>query len=183
MTEFVPAATLAAALPDVLDAPAAMTTVHMLCTRPAYNQRVFPDRISMSRRHGVEDDCEMQRPWLKLADGQPDPRIHVSILPLRVLDLIWRDRAATVHPGDTIIADLNTATASLPPGSLLRVGSAVLRVSDLWNNGCAKWKVRYGAAAHAWVSDPAHEGHRLRGILCSVEQDGETGLGDPITRL
>jgi hypothetical protein len=52
----------------------------------------------------------------------------------------------------------------------------VLRVSDLPNNGCAKWKVRYGADAMAWVvADPSL---RLRGVLCSVEVDGEVTLAD-----
>jgi len=183
MTDFASEAALAAALPDVLNAPKTRTTVHMLCIRPGYNQRVFPDSISTTRQHGVQGDGETRQPWLMDAAGQPDPRIQVSILPLRVLDLIWRDRTAMIHPGDTIITDLNTSTDSLPPGSLLQVGSAVLRVSDLWNNGCAKWKLRYGPAAHHWVHDAAHEQHRLRGILCSIVQDGEVAVGGTISRL
>ena len=52
----------------------------------------------------------------------------------------------------------------------------MLRVSDLPNDGCVKWKVRYGADAMAFITaDPRL---RLRGVLCSVEQDGEVTLSD-----
>lgn len=182
-TDFVTAEALAAALPDVLAAPMTDGPVHLLCTRPNYNKRVFPDRLTLTRTEGVVGDFEMGKPWLKLANGETDPRIQVSILPLRVLNLVWRNRETMAHPGDAIIADLNMTEANLPAGSLIRVGTAVLRVSDLWNDGCVKWKARYGRDAYIWVSAPAHEPLRLRGILCSVEQDGEIALGGRITRL
>lgn len=183
MTDMVTAEELAAALPHVLAAPATAAPVHLLCTRPARNQRQFPTRIVLSRSGGVDGDFEMREPWSKLEDGSPDPRIQVSILPLRVLDLVWRDRAAVAHPGDTIIADLNTSEEALPAGCLIRAGTAVLRVSDIWNRGCAKWRGRYGNAAYAWTSNPDHKIHRLRGILCAIEQDGEVAVGDSIERV
>lgn len=181
--DFVTADELSNALPDVLAAPVTDGPVHLLCTRPAYNKRVFPDRITLTCAQGIVGDFEMTKPWLKLANGSPDPRIQVSILSLRVLNLVWRNRTTTVHPGDAIIADINTAEANLPIGSLIRVGTAVLRVSDLWNDGCVKWKVRYGRDAYKWVSAPAHQHLRLRGIFCSIEEDGHVALGNKITRL
>lgn len=183
MTDMVTAEELAENLPHVLAAPATASPVHLLCTRPARNQRDFPDRIILRRDGGVQGDFEMREPWSRLEDGSPDPRIQVSILPLRVLDLVWRDRTAVAHPGDTIIADLNTSEEALPAGSLIRAGTAVLRVSDIWNRGCAKWRGRYGTAAYTWTSNPNHKIHRLRGILCAIEQDGEVALGDEIAKL
>lgn len=155
----------------------------MLCIRPACNKRVFPERIGLTRAGGVDGDFGTSQPWLKLEDGRADPRIQVSILPQRVLDLVWRDRATGAYPGDTVVADFDLSLANLPTGSLIRVGTAVLRVSDIWNNGCVKWKVRYGRPALAWIAAPEHEPLRLRGILCSVEKDGEVKLGDVISRL
>ena len=183
MTEFVTEEDLTSALPRVLDAPKTDSTVHLLCTRPDYNKRVFPKRITLTRARGIAGDFEMSKPWLKREDGSPDPRIQVSVLPRRVLDLVWLDREAQTHPGDAIIADFDMSLNNLPTGSLFRVGTAVLRVSDLWNDGCVKWKVRFGRPAYKWVSAPDHENLRLRGIFCSVEQDGEAALGDPIRRL
>ena len=171
---------LADALPHVLAAPKDETVVESLCFRPARNQRSFPDRLRLTRSEGIPGDRWLTEPWLQLPDGSPDPEIQVSILPLRVLDLVWRDREGTVHPGDPIVADLDCSTANLPPGTLLAVGTAVLRVSALFNEGCVKWKARYGAAARDWIEAPGHPDLRLRGILCAVEQDGEVAVGDAL---
>ncbi len=173
-------AELTAALPHVLDAPKDASTVHGLCFRPAFNQREFPATLRLTRDQGVPGERWLIAPWLKLPDGTPDPRIQVSILPLRVMDLVWRDREATPHPGDTIISDLDMSHANMPDGTLLRVGTAVLRVSDVFNDGCVKWKARYGRDAKDWITAPGHPALRLRGILCSVVTDGNVSLNDPI---
>jgi MOSC domain-containing protein YiiM len=65
----------------------------------------------------------------------------------------------------------------------LAAGSALLRVSGVFNDGCVKWKVRYGQAAKDWIVAPGHPGLRLRGVLCAVERDGAVRLGDTIRRV
>lgn len=163
------AAELAAALPHVLAAPKTDAAITCLCLRPAFGERAFPDHIVMTRAEGIPGERWTTLPWSRLADGSPDPRIQVSLLPARVMDLVWQDKTVP-HPGDPIVADLDMSVANLPVGTRIQAGTAVLRVSDLPNNGCAKWKVRYGADAMAWVvADPSL---RLRGVLCSVEVDG-----------
>ena len=179
-SDFVTAAELAAALPQVLTAPRDAAPITTLCRRPGFGLRDFPESLTLTRAEGVPGERWLTAPWLKLPDGRPDPSIQVSILPLRVLDLIWRDRAGTVHPGDNIVADLDCSLSNLPTGSLISAGTAVLRVSGEFNDGCVKWKARYGADAKAWITAPGHPELRLRGILCSVESDGEIRLGDPI---
>lgn len=174
---------LAAVLPDVLAAPRELGHIRLLCARPRPNQRSFPETLTLTRAAGVVGDFEMSRPWLELPDGSPDPRIQVSILPWRVLDLVWRERDRIAHPGDNIAVDMNLSHENLPEGSLLSVGTAILRISDVPNDGCVKWKVRCGKAAYDWVAAPAHAQLRLRGLFCSVEQDGLIGLGDVIRRL
>ena len=171
-------AELMAALPDIRAAPKTDVPVAGLCLRPGYGERRFPDRIAMTRAGGIAGERWATAPWLTLADGSPDPRIQVSILPLRVINLVWRDRVGTPHPGDPIVADLDCSLANLPLGTLVQAGTAVLRVSDEFNAGCAKWKVRYGADARAFLDAPGHAALRLRGVLCSVEMDGEVTLSD-----
>ncbi|WP_050524210.1 hypothetical protein [Pseudorhodobacter wandonensis] len=176
-------AELMAALPHIHAAPKTDSRVEQLCFRPARNQRTFPDHLTLTRAQGVPGERWLTEPWLRLPDGSPDPNIQVSILPLRVLNLVWAETDAEPHPGDTIIADLDTSEANLPAGTLLQAGSAVLRVSNLFNDGCVKWKARYGADAKNWITAPGHPQLRLRGILCAIEQDGILHLGDPITKL
>lgn len=179
----VSAAELAAALPHVRAAPKTDAPIAMLCFRPGFGLRTHPPSLRMTRAEGIPGERWLTHPWLRLPDGSPDPRIQISILPLRVLDLVWRNRDTTPHPGDSIVADLDTSAENLPPGSLIRAGSAVLRVSDEPNNGCVKWKARHGADAMAWIADPAHRAMGLRGILCAVEADGEVTLQDRLIRL
>jgi len=47
----------------------------------------------------------------------------------------------------------------------------------------AKWKVRLGKPAYTWIRAPAHAGLRLRGLFCSVEQDGVVTIDDKIKKL
>ncbi len=176
-------AELMAALPQVLAAPKTDARIDGLCFRPAFNQRQFPDSLTLTRDQGVPGERWLTAPWMKLPDGSPDPRIQVSILPLRVMDLVWRDREGQPHPGDTIVADLDMSEANLPAGTLLQAGTAVVRVSDAFNDACVKWKVRYGKDAKDWVTAPGHPPLRLRGVLCSVEQDGIVRLGDRLRKV
>jgi hypothetical protein len=169
-------ATLTAALPHVLAAPKTDAPIAMLCYRPDFNQRTFPDSLTLTKAAGIPGERWLKYPWLRLPDGTPDPRIQVSLLPTRVLDLVWQGRDATPHPGDPIVADLDMTDANTPPGTRIQAGTAVLRVSDEWNNGCVKWKARYGADALAWITTHPHL--RLRGLLCSIEQDGVVTVTD-----
>ena len=151
--------------------------------RPARNQRSFPERLTLTRAIGVAGDFGASLPWLKLPDGGPDPRIQVSLMSAPVLDLVWRDGNPHSQPGDNIVADLDLGHGNLPTGTLLQVGTAILRVSDVPNDGCAKWKVRCGRAAYDWTRYTAHAGYRLRGLYCSVEKDGVVALSDRVKRL
>jgi hypothetical protein len=174
-------AELEAALPQVLAAPRDAGTAAMLCFRPGPNLRTFPDWLTLTRDRGIPGERWLTAPWLRLPDGRPDPSIQVAILPLRVMNLVWRDRDGTPHPGDPIVADLDMTEANLPAGTLLRAGTATLRVSAVWNDACVKWKARYGEAAFDWVR--ANPALRLRGLLCAVETDGAVALGDPVAVL
>jgi hypothetical protein len=174
------AETLAAALPHVLAAPKDQGLVTSLCTRPARNQRAFPDRLTLTRASGIPGERWLTEPWLRLPDGRPDPAIQVSILSSRVLDLVWGGTEDPPHPGDPIVADLDLGEANLPEGALLQAGTAVLRVSGVFNDGCVKWKARYGQAARDWITAPGHPALRLRGVLCAVVEDGTVIIGDQL---
>jgi hypothetical protein len=174
---------LGAALPAILAAPRDGGVARLLCARPRPNVRTFPQVLTFTSALGVAGDFEASRPWLTLPDGRPDPRNQVSIMPWQVLDLVWRDRDRVPHPGDNIAVDMNLTEENLPEGTFLQAGTAILRISDEPNDGCVKWKVRCGRAAFDWITRSDHLPLRLRGLFCSVEQDGEMRLGDTLRRL
>ena len=171
-----------AALADVLAAPAE-AAVEVLCRRPDFGERDFRDTLELRVATGIENERWTKHPWLKLEDGSPDPRIQVSILQKRVLDLCWRDRENVVYPGDTMIADMNLGEANLPVGTRLQAGTAVLEVSDKFNDACAKWKKRHGRESFDWINRPENIQHRLRGVLCKIVQDGTVRVGDVLRKI
>jgi hypothetical protein len=174
---------LIAAIPHILAAPSDGAAISMLCRRPDYGQRAFVDALTVTRAQGIPGERWETAPWLRLPDGTAHPGIQICILQRRVLDLVWTDRENTPHPGDTFIADIDLSEANMPEGQLLAAGTAVLRVSEVFNDACVKWKVRYGAAAKAWVSAPDHRALRLRGVLCSVARDGVLRNGDILRKI
>ncbi|WP_425044250.1 MOSC domain-containing protein [Primorskyibacter sp. S87] len=171
------------ALPGIMAAPKDGAAIGMLCLRPGNGERRFVGSIEVTHDRGIPGERWNTRPWLTLPDGAPDPRIQICILQERVLEAIWLDRENTVHPGDTFIVDMDLSEPNLKAGQLLQAGSAVLQVSDLFNDACVKWKVRYGAAARDWVNASENRHLRLRGILCSVQRDGIIRNGDRLTKV
>lgn len=174
---------LDAAIPSICAAPKDGAAIEMLCTRPAYNQRCFVEHLELTPDGGIPGERWSTAPWLRTNSGAPHPGIQVSILQKRVLDLVWRDRENTVHPGDTFIVDMDLSEANLPIGQRLRVGEALLEVSDVFNTGCVKWKARYGTAARDWITRCGHPALRLRGVLCSIVEAGTIHNGDRLYKV
>lgn len=172
-----------AALPHILAAPKDRAIIDSLCFRTGYGERSFPQQISVSPERGIEGERWLRDPWLKRADGRPDPRIQISLIPKRVIDLCWRDRTNSPHPGDTIITDLDMSETNLPAGTRLQIGSAQVEVSDVFNTACAKWLARYGAPSVKWINHPPYRPLRLRGVLCAVVKAGQIGHTDLIVKL
>ena len=170
-------------MPDILAAPKDGAAVSLLCSRPARNQRAFPDQLEFTKAQGIPGERWATQPWLKLPDGSPDPQIQVCILSTRVLDAVWRDRDTVAHPGDTFCLDMDLGYDNLPVGQLLAIGDVILRVSEEFNTACSKWKVRFGRESFDWINDPDNKQYRLRGILCSIEQDGFISNGDIVRKI
>ena len=167
----------------ILDAPSNGAKIEQLCFRPDSGLRAFPDALDMTVNHGIIGERWITNPWLTLPNGKPDPRIQVSILSQRVMDLCWRDRANTVHPGDPIVVDMNLSAANLPVGTRLSAGSAILEVSDKFNTACIKWSDRYGNDSLRWINKRENRDFRLRGILCKIVRDGTVKVGDQLIKL
>ncbi len=172
-----------AALAHILAAPKSGATIGQLCFRPDFAARAFPETLDMTVKHGIIGERWTKQPWLTLPNGDPDPRIQVSILSKRVMDLCWRDRENTVHPGDPIVVDMDLGAENLPVGTRLSAGSAILEVSDKFNTGCIKWRDRYGDDSLRWINKRDRRDLRLRGVLCKIVKDGTVRVGDQLVKL
>jgi MOSC domain-containing protein YiiM len=97
---------------------------------------------------------------------------------IRVVDLITHDGVALDASGDNFLVDLDLSEAALPVGTRLRIGTAVLEVSDEPHTGCKKFRERFGLDALTWVND--HRDRRLRGMNCRVLEAGAVAVGDSV---
>lgn len=183
MSKHVTMAECVAALDHIKAAPKNSATIEQLCFRPDYAMREFPETLELTVEGGIKGERWSHSPWLKLADGSPDPRIQVSILSKRVMDLCWRDRDGTPHPGDPIVVDMDLSVENMPVGTRLKTGTAVIEVSDKFNTACAKWQQRNGDESLRWINMAEHRPYRLRGVLCRIVQDGVVRVSDQLTKL
>lgn len=157
--------------------------IDALCVRPGPSQREARDSLVLHPERGAIGDRWEIKTWLYLPDGRPDPRVQVTLCNSRVLAMIQSATGVDHHPGDTIFTDLDLSGDNIPVGSRLAVGNAVLAVSDVENDACAKFASHYGAAVFEWIRRPQHRPLRLRGLFARVLVGGVVNRGDPVRKL
>jgi hypothetical protein len=162
----------------ILSAPKDESSISLLCVRPEEGERVFPESVDFSVARGAIGDNWERGTWLTLDDGSPSPDVQVSILPKRIFDLVCE---GAIHPGDTVIADLDLSEKNLPIGQQLKLGEAIVEVGPEPNYGCDTWAHRYGNDALRFVAKKDHQPYRLRGVLCKIVKDGKVSVGDTIS--
>ena len=170
------------ALPNILCAPKDKAAVEKLCFRPDFGLREFTKQLTLTAENGVIGDRWQQHGWLRLPSGAPDRRIQISLLPKRVFQLLTC-LDTFIHPGDTMIVDMDMSEENLPSGCYLQLGSAILQVSDVFNTGCEKWSKRYGKESLIWINIPENKPKRLRGIFLQIIRDGIVHEHDLLTKI
>ena len=79
-------------------------------------------------------------------------------------------------------AQPTSALPMLPPGTRLRVGTALIEITPEPHTGCKKFHARFGSAALRWINHRDHRDERLRGVYGRVIEAGVVATGDVITR-
>lgn len=159
-------------------APRERGRIVQVCVRPDVDQRAFPGAVELCPRRGAIGDRWERRTWKHLPDGSPDPRVQVAMIEQRTLRWLQELTGCTHHPGDTFIVDLDLGTPHLPLGARLRVGEAVIEISDVENDACAKFARHYGADVFEWIRAAGNREKRLRGLFARVVTGGFVRDGD-----
>jgi len=163
--------------------PFGQAKVNSLCVRPGPDLREERTSVEFDPERGVIGDRWERKTWLYLPDGKPDPRVQVAICNFCVLAMIQEATGVRHHPGDTVFTDLDLSVNNLATGSRLAIGRAVVEISDVENDACAKFATHYGAPVLQWIRLPQNRSLRLRGLFARIISGGRVHVDDPVLKL
>jgi len=156
----------------------------MIVARPAEGERQVLDACELSPEVGLVGDNWLPRGSSKTEDGSADPLRQLTVMSSRAIVAIAGDDPALWPPaGDQFFVDLDLSVEHLPPGTRLKLGTAVIEVTEPPHTGCKKFTERYGSAATRWVNTPEGRQLRLRGLNARVVTAGRVDVGQTVLRL
>lgn len=160
-------------LEALTSAPAPSGKLEHIVARPAKHERRVLDRARLDVDEGLEGDD-----W-RTTDGTRGRQL--TLMDARVATAI-AERGDWELFGDNLFVSFDLSTDSLRPGDRLRLGGALLEITDEPHLGCRKLASRFGPAALRFVNHKSVRAQRRRGIYAQVLEGGEIAIGDVLTR-
>jgi hypothetical protein len=157
-------------------------TLELIVVRPSEGERQTPPSAEITLDDGLIGDR-----WRTSAHIHEDGRVsrenQLTIASTRLLELIAEPERWPLA-GDNLLVDMGLDMDSLPVGSRLAIGSAVVvQISEIPHTGCAKFSARFGSDALKFINSPEGRMLRLRGVNAHVIEPGTVSTGDAIRRL
>jgi hypothetical protein len=174
---------LSAGLDHVRQSPGDRGRVAMIVRRPAADAREVLEEGHLDLVHGLSGDNWLARGSSLTPDGAAHPEAQLTLMNVRVADLVAGGPERRVLAGDQLFVDLDLSVANLPAGTRLALGAAVLEVTPKPHLGCAKFSARFGVDALKLVNAPIGRELRLRGLNARVVVPGTVRPGDEIRKL
>ncbi len=144
-----------------------------IVVRTAQHARACPNEAVLDSERGLLGDR-----WGAI---QGRPKAQLSLMDVRVADALG-ERDDWCLFGDNLFLDLDLGESSLQVGQRLRVGAALLEITDEPHLGCRKFASRFGHEALRWVNDKSARALHRRGIFARVLEGATVRLGDRVAR-
>jgi MOSC domain-containing protein YiiM len=167
-------------LPAVHGAPVEVGRVELVIRRPAEGRRELLDEATLDLERGVVGD----RWSLGRSNGRPPNLLaQVTLMSARAADLVAGEKERWPLAGDQLYVDLHLGGEELPPGTRLRIGTAVVEITDQPHRGCATFTRRFGLDAMRLVNSDDGVRLNLRGVNAKVVVPGTVTAGDRIEQV
>ncbi|MEY2409697.1 MAG: hypothetical protein QOF48_2367 [Verrucomicrobiota bacterium] len=163
---------LEAGLRALPPAPADLGRLVLIVRRRPDGSRETPDRVRLTPEEGLSDDS-----WNRRSPRVPD--MQLTVMRRGVAELVANGQPLTTF-GDNLFVEMDISSASLPIGSMVRMGEAILVVTPHPHDGCSKFKSRFGAAALQFVNAKPTRSWNLRGVYWRVIEAGDAKVGSEI---
>jgi len=174
---------LEAGLDEIRRSPLDEGVLEMIVCRPAEDERRILETGELDTELGLIGDNWKTRGSSRTTDGFGHPDMQLNIMNSRAIKLIAVSRKRWPLAGDQLYVDLNLSDENLPPGSRLRIGGAIVEVTEIPHNGCKKFTERFGIDAVKFVNSPVGKELHLRGINAKVVKAGTVSPGDRIEKI
>lgn len=165
-------AALVEALAALPPAPKDRGTLELMVARGPAGERHLPPRVLLTVQGGMPGDR-----WASQTKYGVD--YQLSTTRSDFAKVIANGQPLQLH-GDNLYLHLDLSTHNLPPGSLLRMGDALLSVTPQAHNGCKKWVQRFGLDAMQLNLAAEYRDVHLRGIYLRVVEAGWVRVADPV---
>jgi MOSC domain-containing protein YiiM len=154
--------------------PKQVGRLELIVRRPGIDQRQVLAEGQLDPQAGLAGDDWGSR------TGSPNPDMQLTLMNARVIAALASTKERWSLAGDQLFVDLDLAAGNLPPGTRLKIGSAVIEVTAKPHTGCSKFAARFGQAALSFVNAPERKALHLRGVNARVVHPGTIKTGDPV---
>jgi hypothetical protein len=173
---------LEAGLESIRRSPKDHGVLRLIVRRPSVGEREVLSSGELDLREGLVGDTWKDRASTRTPAGAPHCDMQLNIMNARAAALIACDTERWPLAGDQLYIDLDLSDDSLPPGTRLAIGSAVIEVTSQPHTGCKKFLARFGADALKFVNSAVGKELHLRGINAKVVQPGIIRVGDIVAK-
>jgi len=167
-------------LDHIREAPSDQGRLELIVRRPAQDEREILTSGRLDPALGLVGDRWASR---HIPSTPVFLAAQLTVISTRLLAAIEPDRARWPLAGDQLYVDFNLAEETLPVGSCLAIGLALIEVSEEPHTGCTKFSARFGSEALRWINSPSGRANRLRGLNARVLQAGTIHVGDRVRRV